>query len=101
MGACLRLAAASDLASPGFALGSGLRHLSNRWSSQLNTVLDACARIADHMRVTKKIHNGDEAYLQRQMNSIDVPDADFDERVGGSRAFHRPLHEGRRDVGRV
>lgn len=78
--------AASDLTSQGFALGSGLRHLSNRWSRQLNTVLDACAHIANHMQVTKKIHNGDEAYIQRQMSSIDVLDAGFDERVGASGA---------------
>ncbi|MEU8678269.1 hypothetical protein [Streptomyces sp. NPDC048560] len=74
--------AASDLASQGFALGSGLQHVSNRWSAQLNTVLDACAHISNHMQVTKKIHNGDEAYIQRQMSSIATLDAGFDERVG-------------------
>ncbi|MDL5200034.1 hypothetical protein [Streptomyces sp. ALI-76-A] len=74
--------AASDLASQGFALGSGLQHVSNRWSTQLNTVLDACAHISNHMQVTKKIHNGDEAYILRQMSSIATLDAGFDERVG-------------------
>ncbi|MEU6808718.1 hypothetical protein ABZ920_06855 [Streptomyces sp. NPDC046831] len=74
--------AAGDLAAQGFALGSGLRHVSNRWSTQLNTVLDACAHIANHMQVTKKIHDGDEAYILRQMSSIATLDAGFDERVG-------------------
>ncbi|MGW0792550.1 hypothetical protein ACWD04_31115 [Streptomyces sp. NPDC002911] len=74
--------AASDLVSQGFALGSGLQHVSNRWSTQLNTVLDACAHISNHMQVTKKIHNGDEAYILRQVSSIDTLDAGFDERVG-------------------
>ncbi|MFI2377790.1 hypothetical protein ACH5AO_22345 [Streptomyces sp. NPDC018964] len=74
--------AASDLTSQGFALGSGLQHVSNRWSTQLNTVLDACAHISNHMQVTKKIHSGDEAYIQRQMSSIATLDAGFDERVG-------------------
>ncbi|MEW1869451.1 MULTISPECIES: hypothetical protein [Streptomyces] len=74
--------AASDLTSQGFALGSGLQHVSNRWSTQLNSVLDACAHIANHMQVTKKIHDGDEAYILRQMSSIATLDAGFDERVG-------------------
>ncbi|WP_432053820.1 hypothetical protein [Streptomyces sp. bgisy022] len=74
--------AASDLSTQGFALGPALQHVSNRWSRQLGTVLDACAHIANHMQVTKKIHNGDEDYIRRQMSSIDVLDAGFDERVG-------------------
>ncbi|MFJ9110208.1 hypothetical protein [Streptomyces sp. NPDC102283] len=74
--------AASDLASQGFALGSGLQHVSNRWSTQLNSVLDACAHISNHMQVTKKIHAGDEAYILRQVSSIDTLDAGFDERAG-------------------
>jgi hypothetical protein len=74
--------AASDLTSQGFALGSGLQHVSNRWSTQLNSVLDACAHISNHMQVTKKIHDGDEAYILRQMSSIATLDAGFDERVG-------------------
>lgn len=74
--------AASNLTTQGFALGAGLQHVSNRWSTQLKSVLDACAHIANHMQVTKKIHAGDEAYIQRQMSSIDTLDAGFDERVG-------------------
>lgn len=74
--------AASSLTTQGFALGAGLQHVSNRWSTQLKSVLDACAHIANHMQVTKKIHAGDEAYIQRQMSSIDTLDDGFDERVG-------------------
>ncbi|MEZ7002252.1 hypothetical protein [Streptomyces sp. AD55] len=74
--------AASDLTSQGFALGSALRHVSNRWSTQLKTVLDACAHISNHMQVSKKIHAGDEAYVSGQMSSIATLDAGFDERVG-------------------
>ena len=33
------------------------------------------------MQVTKKLHAGDEHYIQRQMSSIDVLDAGFDERA--------------------
>ncbi|WP_055694474.1 hypothetical protein [Streptomyces prasinopilosus] len=74
--------AAADLSKQGFALGAGLRHVSNRWEEQLKSLMDACAHISNHMRVTKKIHDGDEGYIQRQMSSIALLDAGFDERVG-------------------
>ncbi|MFF0837383.1 MULTISPECIES: hypothetical protein [unclassified Streptomyces] len=83
--------AAGDLTTQGFALGPGLQHVSNKWDQQLNSLLDACAHISNHMQVTKKIHAGDEAYIQRQMSSIDTLDAGFDERVGGPGA-HNPVY---------
>jgi hypothetical protein len=75
--------AASDLSRQGFALGAGLQHVSDRWKEQLKSLMDACAQISNHMRLTKKLHAGDDAYIQRQMSSIDVLDAGFDERVDG------------------
>lgn len=83
--------AASDLTQQGFALGSGLQSVSNKWDTQLNSLLDACAHISNHMQVTKKIHAGDEAYIERQMSSIDALDAGFDERVGGP-GKHNPVY---------
>ncbi|GAA3800276.1 hypothetical protein [Streptomyces chiangmaiensis] len=83
--------AASNLTKQGFALGSGLQHVSNKWDTQLNSLLDACAHISNHMQVTKKIHTGDEAYIQRQMSSIDTLGAGFDERVGGP-GKHNPVY---------
>ncbi|MFB7089987.1 hypothetical protein [Streptomyces sp. NPDC056296] len=74
--------AAGDLSKQGFALGAGLQHVSNRWEEQLKSLMDACAQISNHMQVTKKIHDGDEGYIQRQMSSIAALDAGFDERVG-------------------
>ncbi|MCX3062196.1 hypothetical protein [Streptomyces beihaiensis] len=74
--------AASDLSGQGFALGSGLQHVSNRWDQQLKSLMDACAQISNHLQVTKKIHAGDEHYIQRQMSSIAALDEGFDERVG-------------------
>lgn len=74
--------AAGDLSGQGFALGGGLKHVSNRWEEQLKSLMDACAHIANHMQVTKKVHAGDDHYIQRQMSSIDALDAGFDERVG-------------------
>ncbi|MEV3861145.1 hypothetical protein AB0J38_43415 [Streptomyces sp. NPDC050095] len=74
--------AAGDLSGQGFALGGGLKHVSNRWDEQLKSLMDACAQISNHMQVTKKVHAGDDHYIQRQMSSIDALDAGFDERVG-------------------
>ncbi|MGW4302757.1 hypothetical protein [Streptomyces sp. NPDC004376] len=74
--------AANDLSSQGFALGGGLQHVSNRWEEQLKSLMDACAQISNHMQTTKKIHAGDELYIQRQMSGIAALDAGFDERVG-------------------
>ncbi|MER5180202.1 hypothetical protein ABT009_17810 [Streptomyces sp. NPDC002896] len=75
---------AADLTKQGFALGAGLQHVSNKWDKQLNSLMDACAHISNHMQVTKKIHAGDDAYIQREMSSIDTLDAGFDERVGSA-----------------
>jgi hypothetical protein len=74
--------AAADLSKQGFTLGPGLKHVSNRWEEQLKSLMDACAHISNHMRVTKKLHDDDEGYIQRQMSSIADLDAGFDERVG-------------------
>ncbi|GAA3828971.1 hypothetical protein ACFS5L_44495 [Streptomyces phyllanthi] len=74
--------AAGDLSTQGFALGSGLQHVSTRWDEQLSSLRDACAHISNHMTVTTKIHSSNDHYIRRQMSSIDVLDAGFDERVG-------------------
>ncbi|MFJ5034598.1 hypothetical protein ACIQB5_42620 [Streptomyces sp. NPDC088560] len=83
--------AAGDLTTQGFALGPGLQHVSNRWDTQLNSLMDACAQISNHMQATKEIHAGDDAYIQRQMSSIDTLDAGFDERVGKP-GDHNPVY---------
>ncbi|MDX2761160.1 hypothetical protein [Streptomyces europaeiscabiei] len=74
--------AASDLSKQGFALGSGLKHVSTRWEEQLKSLMDAVAHISNHMHFTTTLHSGDDGYIQRQMSSIDALDAGFDERVG-------------------
>ncbi|MFJ8546256.1 hypothetical protein ACIRFH_30500 [Streptomyces sp. NPDC093586] len=83
--------AAADLSKQGFALGAGLAHVSTRWDEQLKSLLDACAHISNHMRVTKKVHDGDEGYIQRQMSSIATLDAGFDER-GGAPGEKNPIY---------
>ncbi|MEU5577565.1 hypothetical protein ABZ791_30930 [Streptomyces huasconensis] len=74
--------AAGDLTGQGFVLGAGLQHVSTRWDEQLKSLMDACAHISNHMQVTKKLHADDEHYIRRQMSSIDMLDAGFDERIG-------------------
>lgn len=74
--------AAGDLSKQGFALGTGLQFVSNRWEQQLKSLMDACAQITNHLRFTKKIHSGNEHYIVRQMSCIDTLDSGFDERVG-------------------
>ncbi|GAB7104862.1 hypothetical protein JCM4814A_31760 [Streptomyces phaeofaciens JCM 4814] len=74
--------AAGKLTTAGFALGGALQHVALRWDEQLGSLRDACAHISNHMTVTKKLHSGDDHYIRRQMSSIDLLDAGFDERVG-------------------
>lgn len=74
--------AATDLTTQGFELGKGLGHVSTRWDEQLASLIDACAHISNHMAVTKKLHKDDEHYIRRQLSSIELLDAGFDERVG-------------------
>ncbi|MFI7342251.1 hypothetical protein ACIBUY_30465 [Streptomyces sp. NPDC050085] len=69
--------AATDLTSQGFALGAALQTVSNRWDQQLKSLMDACAQISNHLQVTKKVHAGDEHYIQRQMSSIDTLEEGF------------------------
>jgi len=84
--------AASDLTTQGFSLGAGLQHVSNKWDAQLNSLLDACAHISNHMQFTKKLHEGDDSYIQRQMSSIETLDEGFNERVGGP-GEHNPAYD--------
>jgi hypothetical protein len=74
--------AATDLSTQGFELGDALSHVSVKWSSSLNDLLDACAQISNHMDLTKNAHAGDEIFIERRVSSISTLDAGFDERVG-------------------
>ncbi|WP_367320472.1 hypothetical protein [Streptomyces sp. HUAS ZL42] len=74
--------AAGTLTKGGFALGAALQHVAVRWDEQLSSLRDACAHISNHMTVTTKLHADNDHYIRRQMSSIDLLDAGFDERVG-------------------
>jgi hypothetical protein len=75
------MSAAGGLEDEGFALGGALDHVAERWVDQVQTLLDACAHISNHMDYTKKAHAGDEVYIAGTLSSISELDKGFDERT--------------------
>jgi hypothetical protein len=75
-------AAAGGLKGEGFALGGALEHVTERWSQQTKTLLDACAHISNHLRFTKNQHAADESYIAGTVSSIALLDEGFDDRKG-------------------
>ncbi|MFE9651211.1 hypothetical protein ACFYO0_45480 [Streptomyces sp. NPDC006365] len=75
-------AAAGGLKGEGFALGAALEHVTERWSQQTKTLLDACAHISNHLRFTKNQHAADESYIAGAVSSIATLDEGFDDRKG-------------------
>ncbi|MFF3504159.1 hypothetical protein [Streptomyces sp. NPDC003247] len=75
-------AAAGGLKGEGFALGAALEHVTERWSEQSKTLLDACAHISNHLRFTKNQHAADDSYIYGAVSSISTLDEGFDDRKG-------------------
>ncbi|MHB9861159.1 hypothetical protein [Streptomyces sp. YIM S03343] len=75
-------AAAGGLKGEGFALGSALEHVTQRWSEQTKTLLDACAHISNHLRYTKNQHAADDSYIAGAVSGIATLDEGFDDRKG-------------------
>ncbi|WP_329233500.1 hypothetical protein OHB07_27720 [Streptomyces sp. NBC_00111] len=71
--------AAGDLSTQGFELGGALRHVSDRWDVQLKSLMDACGHIANHVDLTKFLHNGDDQYVRSRVSSIAALDQAFDD----------------------
>ncbi|MFJ4624348.1 hypothetical protein [Streptomyces sp. NPDC088812] len=55
--------AAAALKSHGFATGGALETTVDIWTSQLKTVLQACAHISDHLDFSKKLHAQEDAKI--------------------------------------
>ncbi|WP_046506786.1 hypothetical protein [Streptomyces odonnellii] len=70
------------LRDQGFALGGALERVSLRWDSQLATLMDACALISNHMRVTRNTHQDHEDAIVRHVSGIATLDAGFNESYG-------------------
>ncbi|MFJ2768379.1 hypothetical protein [Streptomyces sp. NPDC087300] len=73
------MAAAEGLKSDGFALGRALDHVAERWVDQVQSLLDACAHISNHLDFTKRTHEGDEVHISGIISSISTLDKGFDE----------------------
>ncbi|MEU3329371.1 hypothetical protein [Streptomyces albus] len=71
--------AAKTSLSGDFELAAALGHVNARWESQLQTVLDACAHISNHLDFTRKAHAGDEEWIRVQLSKIAELDKGFDE----------------------
>ncbi|MFH9722408.1 hypothetical protein ACH4M4_05530 [Streptomyces sp. NPDC017254] len=56
--------AATGMSSHGFATGSAMSTVQETWSSQLNTLLDACANISNHLDYSAASHAKEEADIQ-------------------------------------
>ncbi|MEV5443499.1 hypothetical protein AB0N23_13320 [Streptomyces sp. NPDC052644] len=70
--------AAKDLTTQEFELGAALSTVEKRWEKQLQTLLDACAHISNHMDFTQNAHAGDEYFIASTLSSIDTLEQGFD-----------------------
>ncbi|MFJ9035513.1 hypothetical protein ACIRF8_02805 [Streptomyces sp. NPDC102406] len=61
--------AATELTSSSFAMGHGLSSTVEMWTSQVKTLLDACALISNHLDFSKKTHANDDAQIQAEIRS--------------------------------
>ncbi|MFE3118648.1 hypothetical protein [Streptomyces niveus] len=71
--------AAKDLTTQEFEIGSALHRVQERWEKSLQSLLDACAHVSNHLDYTKKAHAGDEYFIATTVSSISTLDAGFDE----------------------
>ncbi|WSQ11217.1 hypothetical protein OG604_27665 [Streptomyces sp. NBC_01231] len=55
--------AAASLKSRNFAMGGALETTVEIWTSQVKSVLQACAHISNHLDYTKKLHASDDAKI--------------------------------------
>ncbi|MFI2368869.1 hypothetical protein [Streptomyces sp. NPDC018833] len=62
--------AAIALTNGGFTSGSELLKVHDRWNKQLRTLLDACARISNHLDYTKSTHAKNDADIGGNLLSV-------------------------------
>ncbi|MFI6458830.1 hypothetical protein [Streptomyces sp. NPDC050528] len=55
--------AAAELRAQGFAMGSALSQTVTTWTSQVQSLLQACAHISNHLDYTQKTHAHDDALI--------------------------------------
>ncbi|WP_405675985.1 hypothetical protein OG292_13330 [Streptomyces sp. NBC_01511] len=62
--------AAIALTNGQFTSGSALLKVNDRWQTHLKTLLDACARISNHLDFTKARHAEDEVKIEGDIATI-------------------------------
>ncbi|MEV5320460.1 hypothetical protein AB0K92_22890 [Streptomyces sp. NPDC052687] len=68
-GAGTSLQAATELKSHGFSAGDELSTTVEVWTSQIKSVLQACAHISNHLDYTRKAHAADDAKIAAQVKT--------------------------------
>ncbi|MFF0274547.1 MULTISPECIES: hypothetical protein [unclassified Streptomyces] len=63
-----------------FALGPALTTLAEKWNEQVNTLLDACGHISNHLEYSKRTHADDEHWIATRFK-FEQLDAGFEERA--------------------
>ncbi|MFJ6700523.1 hypothetical protein ACIQM4_31370 [Streptomyces sp. NPDC091272] len=72
--ACSSAQAATALRSHHFAMGPALSTTLSLWTSQLTALLQACARISDHLDHTKASHAMDDAKIRTKIHGVTAPE---------------------------
>lgn len=63
--------AAAELKSHHFGAGSELETTVELWTSQVKSVLQACAHISNHLDYSKKLHRHDDAKIAAEVRNRD------------------------------
>ncbi|MGW7432066.1 hypothetical protein ACWGIN_21260 [Streptomyces sp. NPDC054861] len=63
--------AAASLKAAGFSLGGELETTVSVWTSQVKTVLQACAHISNHLDYSKKAHAADDEAIAASLRNRD------------------------------
>ncbi|GHI89128.1 hypothetical protein ACWGF3_17060 [Streptomyces xanthophaeus] len=63
--------AAASLKTAGFSLGGELETTVSVWTSQVKTVLQACAHISNHLDYSKKAHAADDEAIAASLRNRD------------------------------
>ncbi|PAZ14890.1 hypothetical protein CLM62_16775 [Streptomyces sp. SA15] len=70
-GAGSTMQAAASLKSHGFAMGSAMETTVEVWTTQVKSVLQACAHISNHLNFSKKLHSQDDALIAADLRNRD------------------------------
>ncbi|MFE0640406.1 hypothetical protein ACFW2Y_02070 [Streptomyces sp. NPDC058877] len=64
--------AATGMSSHGFRTGAAMSTVQETWNSQLNTLLDACANISNHLDYSAASHAREEADIQAALTASKI-----------------------------